>query len=63
MDLMKSQDPWFMGVTLAYGPDGSVFVSDWSDTGAAAPQDDGDGEVTVHVRAGDIPVARIMAGR
>ncbi len=32
-DLMRSQDPWFMGVTLQYGPDGSVFVSDWSDTG------------------------------
>ncbi|MBI2478179.1 MAG: dehydrogenase, partial [Planctomycetia bacterium] len=32
-DLMKSQDTWFMGVTIMYGPDGSVFVSDWSDTG------------------------------
>jgi len=32
-DLMKSPDSWFMGVTIAYGPDGSVFVSDWSDTG------------------------------
>ncbi len=32
-DLMRSQDPWFMGVTLRYGPDGAVFVSDWSDTG------------------------------
>lgn len=32
-DILRSQDPWFMGVTLAYGPDGSVFVSDWSDTG------------------------------
>ncbi|MCA8995347.1 MAG: c-type cytochrome, partial [Planctomycetaceae bacterium] len=32
-DVMRSQDPWFMGVTLQYGPDGSVFVSDWSDTG------------------------------
>ncbi|MCP4788151.1 MAG: c-type cytochrome [Fuerstiella sp.] len=32
-DLMRSQDQWFMGVTLAYGPDGSVYVSDWSDTG------------------------------
>ena len=32
-DVMQSRDPWFMGVTLAYGPDGSVFVSDWSDTG------------------------------
>lgn len=32
-DLMKSQDSWFMGVTIMYGPDGSAFVSDWSDTG------------------------------
>jgi putative membrane-bound dehydrogenase-like protein len=32
-DLLRSKDPWYMGVTLAYGPDGSVFASDWSDTG------------------------------
>lgn len=32
-DLMHSLDPWFMGVTLQYGPDGGVYVSDWSDTG------------------------------
>jgi putative membrane-bound dehydrogenase-like protein len=32
-DFMLSADPWFMGVTLRSGPDGSVFVSDWSDTG------------------------------
>lgn len=32
-DLMRSKDPWFMGVTLRYGPDGAVFASDWSDTG------------------------------
>ena len=32
-DLMKSRDPWFMGVTLAYGPAGEIYVSDWSDTG------------------------------
>jgi putative membrane-bound dehydrogenase-like protein len=32
-DLMISADPWFMGVTLRTGPDGNVFVSDWSDTG------------------------------
>lgn len=32
-DFMISVDPWFMGVTLRTGPDGSVFVSDWSDTG------------------------------
>lgn len=32
-DLLRSKDPWYMGVTLRYGPDGSVFASDWSDTG------------------------------
>jgi len=32
-DFAISADPWFMGVTLRSGPDGSVFVSDWSDTG------------------------------
>lgn len=32
-DLMRSADPWFMGVTLACGPSGEVYVSDWSDTG------------------------------
>lgn len=32
-DLMRARDPWYMGVTLRYGPDGSVFASDWSDTG------------------------------
>jgi len=32
-DVMRSQDPWFMGVTLQYGPGGAVYASDWSDTG------------------------------
>lgn len=32
-DLMRSKDPWYMGVTIMYGPDGAVFASDWSDTG------------------------------
>ena len=32
-DLMRSADPWFMGVTLAYGANGEIYVSDWSDTG------------------------------
>ncbi len=32
-DVMVSRDPWFMGVTLLYGPAGEVYVSDWSDTG------------------------------
>lgn len=32
-DVVRSADPWFVGVSLAYGPDGGVFVSDFSDTG------------------------------
>ena len=32
-DVIRSLDPWHMGVTIQYGPDGGVFVSDWSDTG------------------------------
>ena len=32
-DLMRAADPWFVGVTLAYGPDGGVYVSDFSETG------------------------------
>ena len=32
-DMMRARDPWFVGVTLAYGPDGGVYVSDFSDTG------------------------------
>lgn len=32
-DLMISKDPWYMGVTLQYGPGGAVYALDWSDTG------------------------------
>jgi len=32
-DFMIAGDPWFMGVTLKAGPDGSLYLSDWSDTG------------------------------
>ncbi|MCA9056608.1 MAG: hypothetical protein KDA75_22425, partial [Planctomycetaceae bacterium] len=32
-DLLRNKDSWMMGVTLQYGPDGSVYVLDWSDTG------------------------------
>src|SRR5579883_1291079 len=32
-DFMKFADPWFRGVDLDYGPDGGVYVLDWSDTG------------------------------
>ncbi|XZE53914.1 PVC-type heme-binding CxxCH protein [Planctomycetaceae bacterium SH139] len=32
-DPVTSQDPFFRGMELMAGPDGSVFVIDWSDTG------------------------------
>ncbi len=32
-DTLLMADPWFVGLDLSYGPDGGVFVLDWSDTG------------------------------
>lgn len=32
-DMLFAQDQWFRGVEVTYGPDGSVFVVDWNDTG------------------------------
>jgi putative membrane-bound dehydrogenase-like protein len=32
-DVVRFPDPWFRGTTLLGGPDGSVYVADWSDTG------------------------------
>jgi putative membrane-bound dehydrogenase-like protein len=32
-DLAFSGDPWFRGLHCKYGPDGGVFISDWSDIG------------------------------
>lgn len=32
-DLMHAGDEWFRGLELAYGPDGGVYFTDWSDTG------------------------------
>ncbi|OAI45338.1 hypothetical protein AYO44_02735 [Planctomycetaceae bacterium SCGC AG-212-F19] len=32
-DFLHANDTWFRGLTLQYGPDGGVYVSDWCDTG------------------------------
>ncbi len=32
-DILLAADPWFRGMDLSYGPDGGVYVLDWSDTG------------------------------
>ena len=32
-DFFLSEDPWFRGIEISSGPDGGVFVLDWSDMG------------------------------
>jgi putative membrane-bound dehydrogenase-like protein len=32
-DFLRANDPWFRGLDLQYGPDGGVYVTDWTDTG------------------------------
>jgi putative membrane-bound dehydrogenase-like protein len=32
-DILRAGDPWFRGVEVTYGPDGGVYLVDWSDTG------------------------------
>ena len=38
-DFMLTRDLWFRGIDLAYGPDGGVFVLDWSDIGECHDSD------------------------
>jgi putative membrane-bound dehydrogenase-like protein len=47
-DMAFASDPWFRGIDLSYGPDGSVYVLDWSDIGECHEHDG------VHRRSGRI---------
>ncbi len=38
-DPIAWSDPWFRGITILSGPDGGVFVSDWSDIGECHEND------------------------
>jgi putative membrane-bound dehydrogenase-like protein len=38
-DILLAADPWFRGLDLGYGPEGSVFILDWSDTGECHERD------------------------
>ncbi len=38
-DLFFANQPWFRGVSVIYGPDGGVFVSDWTDLGECHDND------------------------
>ncbi|MEX0726308.1 MAG: PVC-type heme-binding CxxCH protein [Planctomycetaceae bacterium] len=32
-DFLKFSDPWYRGLEMKYGPDGGVYLTDWSDIG------------------------------
>ena len=38
-DYFKTKDLWFRGIELVYGPDGGVFMLDWSDIGECHEND------------------------
>ncbi len=38
-DMFKVGDIWFRGVEVTYGPDGGVYVADWSDVGECHDSD------------------------
>jgi putative membrane-bound dehydrogenase-like protein len=38
-DFLRSSDPWFRGLELKYGPDGGVYLTDWSDVGECHEND------------------------
>jgi putative membrane-bound dehydrogenase-like protein len=39
-DFLFMSDPYFRGLALKYGPDGGVYMSDWSDTGECHDYDE-----------------------
>jgi putative membrane-bound dehydrogenase-like protein len=38
-DFLMANQPWFRGVELKYGPDGGVYVTDWTDLGECHDHD------------------------
>src|SRR5262249_54473205 len=38
-DFLFANNPWFRGIDLKYGPDGGVYVSDWTDIGECHDHD------------------------
>ncbi len=38
-DFLFGNDPWFRGMSVKYGPDGGVYVSDWHDYGECHDND------------------------
>ena len=66
-DFMKSTDKWYRGLAIKYGPDGSVFVSDWYDARAChqqTPHDRRNGRIykITYLDARQSPVALAKLG-
>ena len=38
-DFLKASDPWFRGVELHFGPNGVLYIADWSDVGECHEND------------------------
>lgn len=38
-DFMKANQPWFRGIVICSGPDGGVYVADWTDEGECHDND------------------------
>jgi len=38
-DFLSTTDPWFRAIELSYGPDGGVYIADWSDVGECHEND------------------------
>jgi len=38
-DFLIAADPWFRAVSMKYGPDGDVYLTDWSDNGECHDRD------------------------
>jgi putative membrane-bound dehydrogenase-like protein len=72
-DLLQTSDKWFRGVELISGPDGGVYVADWSDIGECHDHDGvhrGSGRIyrfvhgTAKVEVGSVPTTpeQVLAG-
>lgn len=38
-DMLRAKDTWFRGIDVGYGPDGAIYILDWSDTGECHEHD------------------------
>lgn len=38
-DFLRANDPWFRAISMCYGPDGDVVMTDWSDFGECHDRD------------------------